>query len=198
MKRLFRASPMVFLLLFTAAADPPSFGQRTRLQEWLGPARPQRIVFTPRHRIPVQTNGFDLNDIDSRYRVKLEWIDAAWDGAVAAYRREYDGRERMPLPRMISRVTILPTLGYTSNSLDAGATYYKSRVDVRNYSVEGTVYYKSTEDGRETSLCDGGIEEEFIKAIGHWKRLSCYATLNVQSVFRGRPLKNTLLTPLCR
>ena len=78
-----------------------------------------------------------------------------------------------------------------------GATYYKSRVDVRNYSVEGTVYYKST-DGRETSLCDGGIEEEFIKAIGHWKQLSCYTTLNVESDFRCRPLKRTLLTPICR
>lgn len=197
MKRLFRALPIVLLLLFTVAGSSTSFGQRARLQEWLGPARPQRIVFTPRYRIPVQTNGFDLNDIDSRYRVKLEWIDAAWDGAVAAYRRETDGRERMPLPKLISRVTILPTLGYTSNSLDMGATYYKSRVDVRNYSVEGVVYYKAT-DGRETSLCDGGIEEEFIKAIGHWKRIPCYTTLNVQTDFHCRPLKNTLLTPMCR
>ena len=197
MKRLFRTVLVALFLLFAVAGDSTSFGQRTRLQEWLGPARPQRIVFTPRHRIPVQTNGFDLNDIDSHYRMRLEWIDAAWDGAMTAYLREYGNRERAPLPRLISRVTILPTLGYTSNSLDAGATYYKSRVDVRNYSVEATVYYKST-DGRETSLCDGGIEEEFIKAIGHWKRLSCYSTLNVQSDFRCRPLKNTLLTPMCR
>ncbi|MEO6724741.1 MAG: hypothetical protein ABIP14_05515 [Blastocatellia bacterium] len=197
MKRLFRVVPFVLVFWLMAADYSASFGQRTRLQQWLGPVRPQPIVFTPRYRIPVQTNGFDLNDIDSRYRVKLEWIDAAWDGAVAAYRREYVDRQRMPLPRLISRVTILPTLGYTSNSVDAGATYYKSRVDVRNYSVEATVYYKAT-DGRETSLCDGGIEEEFIKVIGHWKRLPCYATLNVQSDFRCRPLKNSLLTPMCR
>lgn len=185
------------LFSFMAAHSSSSAPQRVRLQQWLGPARPQPIVRTPRYRIPVQTNGFDLNDVDSRYRVRLEWIDAAWEGAMAAYWREYGRREQPPVPRMISRVTILPTLGYTSNSLDAGATYYKSRVDVRNYSVEATVYYKSN-DGRETSLCDGGIEEEFIKAIGHWKRLPCYTTLNVESDFRCRPLKNSLLSPMCR
>ena len=165
MKKLFGIAVFTFFLFFAATDCTVSFGQRARLQQWLGPARPQRIVLTPRHRIPVQTNGFDLNDIDSRYRVRLEWIDAAWDGAIAAFRSEYGNRVRLPSPRMIPRVTILPTLGYTSNSLDAGATYYKSRVDVRNYSVEATVYYKSS-DGRETSLCDGGTEEEFIKAIG--------------------------------
>lgn len=196
MKRLLRVG--LFALFFLlVATDAPSFGQRARLQQWLGPARPQRIVLTPRYRIPVQTNGFDLRDIDSRYRVRLEWIDAAWDGAAAAYRREYGNKEPLPTPRLISRVTILPTLGYTPDSLDAGATYYKSRVDVRNYSVEATVYYKSS-DGRETSLCDGGIEEEFIKAIGHWKQLPCYTTLNVQSDLRCRPLKGSLLTPMCR
>lgn len=180
-----------------SANDSPLLGQRVQLKEWLGPARPQRIVFTPRHKIPVQTNGFNRQDIDSRYRVQLEWIDAAWDGAMAAYRREYGDKVRLPDPNLISRVTILPTLGYTSNSLDAGATYYKSRVNVRNYSVEGVVYYKSS-DGTETSLCDGGIEEEFIKAIGHWMRLRCFATLNVQSDLRCRPLKHSLLTPMCR
>lgn len=197
MKKLFGIAVFTFFLFFAAANCTVSFGQRARLQQWLGPARPQRIALTPRHRIPVQTNGFDLNDIDSRYRVRLEWIDAAWDGALAAFRREYGNRVRLPSPRMIPRVTILPTLGYTSNSLDAGATYYKSRVDVRNYSVEATVYYKSS-DGRETSLCDGGTEEEFIKAIGHWMKLKCFATLNVESDLRCRPLKNSLLSPMCR
>lgn len=197
MKRLFGVVFFALFFFFAAAEQAISFGQRTRLQQWFGPARPQRMVLTPRHRIPVQTNGFDLNDIDSRYRVRLEWIDAAWDGAIAAYRREYGDSVRLPSPRIIPRVTILPTLGYTSNSLDAGATYYKSRVDVRNYSVEATVYYKSS-DGRETSLCDGGTEEEFIKAIGHWMKLKCFATLNVESDLRCRPLKTSLLTPMCR
>ncbi|MEP7274265.1 MAG: hypothetical protein ABI882_22410 [Acidobacteriota bacterium] len=172
--------------------------QRTQqLDQALGPARPQAIVLTPIHRIPVQTNGFARNDIETRYRVRLQWIDAAWDGAIAAYRREYGERERLPSPRIISRVTILPTLGYTSNSLDMGATYYKSRVDVRNYSVEATVYYRSS-DGRETSLCDGGVEEEFIKAIGHWKRLPCFAQLNNQANLRCGQLSGSLLTPMCR
>src|SRR6185436_10258495 len=129
------------LVFLTVAYAAPA--QRTRLRQWLGPARPQRVVFTPRYRIPVQTNGFDLNDIDPRYRVRLEWIDAAWDGAVAAYRREYGNDVRLPSPRLISRVTILPTLGFTSHSLDAGATFYKSRVNVSNYSVEGTVFYRA-------------------------------------------------------
>ena len=176
---------------------PASLGQRAPLQQALGPARPQPIVLTPRYRIPVQTNGFALPNIDSRYRVRLEWIDAAWDGATAAYRREYGDSVALPPPRLISRVTILPTLGYTSGSLDMGATFYKSRVDVRNYSVEATVYYRAS-DGREASLCDGGVEEEFIKAIGHWKRLPCFATLNNQSDLRCRPLKSSLLSPMCR
>ena len=188
---------LAFLLLFSASLGSLVFAQRTRLQQWLGPARPEGIVFTPRHRIRVQTNGFTRNDVDPRYRVRLEWIDAAWDGAVAAYRKEYGNSVRLPSPRLISRVTILPTLGYTSNSIDAGATFYKSRVDVRNYSVEGTVYYRAN-DGRETSLCDGGIEEEFIKAIGHSLRLPCYATLNVQHDLRCRPLSQSLLSPMCR
>jgi len=198
MKRLL-AVVIALFCLYAAADQAPSFGQRgrTRLQQWLGPARPQRIILTPRHRIPVQTNGFDLNDIDARYRVRLEWIDAAWDGAIAAFRREYGDRERLPAARLIARVTILPTLGYTSDSLDMGATYYKSRVDVRNYAVEAVAYYRAS-DGRETSLCDGGVEEEFIKAIGHWKRLSCFATLNVQSDLRCRPLRSSLLSPMCR
>lgn len=185
------------LMLGALALESPSLAQRTRLRQWLGPARPQRLVLTSRYRIPVQTNGFDLDDIDPRYRVRLEWVDTAWEGAVAAYRREFGPGERLPGPRLISRVTILPTLGYTANSLDAGATFYKSRVDVRNYSVEATVYYRA-EDGRETSLCDGGIEEEFIKAIGHWKRLPCFATLNDGSDLRCRPLRGSLLTPMCR
>ena len=176
---------------------PPVPAQGTQLKQWLGPARPQQVVLTPRHRIRVQTNGFHRGDVDPRYRVRLEWIDAAWDGAIAAYRREYGGSVALPSPRLISRVTILPTLGYTSHSADEGATFYKSRVDVRNYSVEGTVYYRAS-DGRETSLCDGGIEEEFIKAIGHWMRLPCYYTLNVQSDLRCRPLKGSLLSPMCR
>ncbi len=171
--------------------------QRTRLDQALGPARPQPIVLTPRHRIPVQTNGFARADIDARYRVRLQWIDAAWDGAIAAYQREFGARDRLPPPRIISRVTILPTLGYTSDSLDMGATYYKSRVDVRNYSVEATVYYRAS-DGRETSLCDGGIEEEFIKAIGHWKRLPCFAQLNNQAGLRCGPLQGSLLSPMCQ
>ena len=187
-------SALFFLL---AVNNSPSFGQRQRLQQWFGPARPQPIVMTPRHRIPVQTNSFDREDIDARFRVRLEWIDAAWDGAVAAYRREYGNQVRLPSPRIIPRVTILPTLGYTSNSLDAGSTFYKSRVDVRNYSVEATVYYRAS-DGRETSLCDGGVEEEFIKAIGHWMRLRCFATLNVQTDLRCRPLQGSLLSPMCR
>src|SRR5262245_59139913 len=152
MKRAFGILLFAFTFFFAAGDQTVLLGQRTRLQQWLGPARPQRIVLTPRYRIPVQTNGFDLNDIDSRHRVRLEWIDTAWDGAITAFRREYGESVRLPPPRLISRVTILPTLGYTSNSLDAGATYYKSRVNVRNYSVEATVYYKSS-DGRETSLC---------------------------------------------
>src|SRR4051812_21719393 len=115
---------LLVLAFFTLAYGASA--QRTRLKQWLGPARPQRMVFTPRYRIPVQTNGFDLNDIDPRYRVRLEWIDAAWDGAVAAYRREYGRDAQLPSPQLISRVTILPTLGFTSNSLDAGATFYKS------------------------------------------------------------------------
>lgn len=196
MKKLFGVLSLV-LFFFAMADHSPAFSQRAQLKQWLGPARPQRIILTPRHRITVQTNGFEREDIDSRYRVRLEWIDAAWDGAVAAYRREYGNKVRLPEPGLISRVTILPTLGYTSNSLDAGATYYKSRVNVRNYSVEGVVYYKSTE-GNETSLCDGGIEEEFIKAIGHWMQLRCFATLNVQSDLRCRPLKSSLLSPMCR
>src|SRR5438132_12723196 len=122
-------------------------------------------------------NSVDLDDMDPRYRLRWEWIDADWDGALAAYRREDGEQAQLPSPRLISRVTILPTLGYTSNSLDAGATFYKSRVNVRNYSVEAAVFYRA-EDGRETTLCDGGIEEEFIKAIGHWMGLSCFATLN--------------------
>jgi hypothetical protein len=185
------------LVGFAVVDQPVLQGQRTSLQQALGPARPQPIVLTPRYRIPVQTNGFGLPDIDSRYRVRLEWIDAAWDGAIAAYRREYGDSVRLPPARLISRVTILPTLGYTSNSLDMGATFYKSRVDVRNYSVEATVYYRSS-DGREASLCDGGIEEEFIKAIGHWKRLPCFAVLNNQSDLRCQPLKASLLSPMCR
>lgn len=197
MKRMVSAWSLTVLFLFLAKSGQPSLAQRMRLQQWLGPARPQSILRTPRYRIPVQTNGFDLNDIDSRYRVRLEWIDAAWEGAIAAYRKDYGRGERLPSPRIISRVTILPTLGFTSNSLDAGATYYKSRVDVRNYSVEATVYYKSS-DGRETSLCDGGIEEEFIKAIGHWKGLPCYTTLNVESDVRCHLLKGSLLSPMCR
>lgn len=196
MKKLFGL--LLAMLFFFAVADySHTFGQRAQLKQWLGAARPQKIVLTPRHQIPVQTNGFGREDIDSRYRVRLEWIDAAWDGAVAAYRREYGNKVRLPEPGLISRVTILPTLGYTSNSLDAGATYYKSRVNVRNYSVEGVVYYKSS-DGSETSLCDGGVEEEFIKAIGHWMQLRCFATLNVQSDLRCRPLKSSLLSPMCR
>jgi|GEM_PF-2082601 len=185
------------LLFFTFAGSSPSLGQRARLKQWLGPARPQRVILTPRYRIPVQTNGFDLDDVDPRYRVRLEWIDAAWDGAVAAYRREFGSGVRLPPPRLISRVTILPTLGYTSNSLDQGPTFYKSRVDVSNYSVEATAYYQSS-DGRETSLCDGGVEEEFIKAIGHWLRIPCFATLNNGTDLRCRPLKGSLLTPMCR
>jgi hypothetical protein len=184
------------LFLLAALVDPLVLAQRTRLQQWLGPARPQPIVFTPRHRIRVQTNGFNHGDVDPRYRVRLEWIDAAWDGAVAAYRRAYGNSVRLPSPRLISRVTILPTLGYTSNSIDAGATFYKSRVDVRNYSVEATVYYRAS-DGRETSLCDGGIQEEFIKAIGHSLRLPCYSTLNVQHDLRCQPLNQSLLSPMC-
>jgi len=171
--------------------------QRTQVRQWLGPARPQQIVVTPRHRIRVQTNGFNQGDIDPRYRVRLEWIDTAWDGAIAAYRKEYGNSVSLPPAQIISRVTILPSLGYTSNSADEGATFYKSRVDVRNYSVEGTVYYRAS-DGRETSLCDGGIEEEFIKAIGHWMRLPCYSALNVQSDLRCRPLRGSLLSPMCR
>lgn len=186
---------LLVLVFFTLAYGAPA--QRSRLRQWLGPARTQRIVFTPRYRIPVQTNGFNLSDIDSRYRVRLEWIDTAWDGAAAAYRREYGNDVRLPWPQLISRVTILPTLGYTSNSLDAGATFYKSRVNVRNYSVEATVFYRA-EDGRETTLCDGGIEEEFIKAIGHSMGLSCFATLNNGQDLRCRPQKESLLTPMCR
>ena len=196
MKRLFWAllSGIAFL---AAISSSPTLGQRVELKQWLGPARPQRIVLTPRHKIPIQTNGFDREAIDSKYRVRLEWVDAAWDGAVAAYRREYGNKVKLPEPKLISRVTILPTLGYTAHSLDAGATYYKSRVDVRNYSVEGVVYYKSSE-GTETSLCDGGVEEEFIKAIGHWMKLKCFAFLNVESDLRCRPLKSSLLTPMCK
>ena len=185
------------VMLFTIAGVSPALGQRARLKQWLGPARPQPIIFTPRYRIPVQTNGFDLGDLDPRYRVRLEWIDAAWDGAVAAYRREHGQGVRLPSPRLISRVTILPTLGYTSNSLDQGATFYKSRVNVRNYSVEATVYYRSS-DGRETSLCDGGVEEEFIKAIGHWMGLPCFATLNNGSDLHCQPQRGSLLSPMCR
>ena len=195
-KRLFGVVSLS-LVVMAMVDQPPSLGQQRRLQQALGPARPQSIVLTPRYRIPVQTNGFNLADVDSRYRVRLEWIDAAWDGAIAAYRREYGNSVQLPPPRLISRVTILPTLGYTSNSLDAGATFYKSRVDVRNYSVEATVYYRSS-DGREASLCDGGVEEEFIKAIGHWKRLPCFAVLNNQSDLRCQPLKASLLSPMCR
>jgi hypothetical protein len=183
------------LCILTLAHDTPA--QRTRLKQWLGPARPQRIVLTPRHRIPVQTNGFNLSNIDPRYRVRLEWIDAAWDGARAAYRREYGRSVRLPSPRLISRMTILPTLGYTSHSLDAGATFYKSRVDINDYSVEATVFYRA-EDGRETSLCDGGTEEEFIKAIGHWMGLPCFATLNNGHDLRCRPQSGSLLSPMCR
>ncbi|HQR34357.1 MAG TPA: hypothetical protein PLK30_16580 [Blastocatellia bacterium] len=196
MKKLIRALPLA-LMFFAVVDSSQVFGQQALLKQWLGPARPQKIVLTPRHRIPVQTNGFDREDIDSRYRLRLEWIDAAWDGAITAYRREYGNKVKLPEPGLISRVTILPTLGYTSNSLDAGATYYKSRVNVRNYSVEGVVYYKSS-DGTMTSLCDGGVEEEFIKAIGHRMQLRCFATLNVQSDLRCRPLKNSLLSPMCR
>jgi len=196
MKRL-SAVVSLALVFLAVAGHAPSLGQRARLKQWLGPARPQPIILTPRYRIPVQTNGFDLDDIDARHRVRLEWIDAAWEGAIAAYRREYGDQVRLPSPRLISRVTILPTLGYTSHSLDAGATFYKSRVDVRDYSVEATVYYRAS-DGRETSLCDGGIEEEFIKAIGHWKRLPCFATLNTQSDLRCRPIRASLLRPMCR
>ena len=185
------------LVFFTLASGSLSLGQRARLKEWLGPARPQRMVLTPRYKIPVQTNGFDLGDIDSRYQVRLEWIDAAWDGAITAYRRAFGQRVQLPSPRLISRVTILPTLGYTTNSVDQGPTFYKSRVDVRNYSVEATVYYRSA-DGRETSLCDGGIEEEFIKAIGHWKRIPCYATLNDALDLHCQPMKSSLLSPMCR
>lgn len=198
MKKLFRAAIWLGVFFFATADCSLALSQRTpELKQWLGPAKPQRIVLTPRHKIPVQTNGFDREAIDSRYRVQLEWIDAAWDGAVTAYRREYGNKVKLPPPKLISRVTILPTLGYTPHSLDAGATYYKSRVDIRNYSVEGVVYYKSTE-GNETSLCDGGIEEEFIKAIGHWMKLRCFAFLNVQSDLRCRPLKSSLLTPMCK
>ena len=179
----------------TGDAFPVS--QRPRLDQALGPARPERIALSPRYRIPVQANGFGRPDIDPRFRVRLEWIDAAWDGAVSAFRREYGEGVALPPPRIISRVTILPTLGYTSDSLDMGSTYYKSRVDVRNYSVEATVYYRAS-DGRETSLCDGGIEEEFIKAIGHWKRLPCFAQLNNQNDLRCRPLTGSLLSPMCR
>lgn len=186
---------LLVLALFTLTHSAPA--QRSRLKQWLGPARTQRMVSTPRYHIPVQTNGFNLNDIDPRYRVRLEWVDTAWDGAMAAYRREYGNDVRLPSPQLISRVTILPTLGYTSNSLDAGATFYKSRVNVRNYSVEATVFYRA-EDGRETTLCDGGIEEEFIKAIGHWMGISCYATLNDGHDLRCRPQNGTLLTPMCR
>ena len=190
-------SAVILGFFFTMTMPVPSVpAQRAQLRQWLGPARPQQIVLTPRHRIRVQTNGFHQADIDPRYRVRLEWIDAAWDGALAAYRREYGNSAQLPSPRIISRVTVLPTLGYTSNSIDEGATFYKSRVDVRNYSVEGTIYYRAS-DGRETSLCDGGIEEEFIKAIGHWMRLPCYATLNVQSDLRCRPLRGSLLSPMC-
>ena len=164
MKKLFRTALLGSFFFAIAGQSPTLSQQTTQLKQWLGPAKPQRIVLTPRHKIPVQTNGFDREAIDSRYRVQLEWIDAAWDGAVIAYRREYGNKVRLPQPKLISRVTILPTLGYTPHSLDAGATYYKSRVNIRDYSVEGVVYYKSTE-GNETSLCDGGIEEEFIKAI---------------------------------
>jgi hypothetical protein len=185
------------LALFTLAYAAPSAGQHARLKQWLGPARPQPVKLTPRYRIPVQTNGFDREEIDPRYRVRLQWIDAAWAGAVAAYRREYGRDVRLPSPRLISRVTILPTLGYTSHSLDAGATFYKSRVDVRDYSVEATVYYQAS-DGRETALCDGGLEEEFIKAIGHWRRLPCFATLNTSHDLRCRPQQESLLTPRCR
>ncbi len=196
MNNLFRAV-LLGSFFFTIASYSPTLSQQTQLKQWLGPAKPQRLVLTPRHKIPVQTNGFDRETIDSRYRVQLEWIDVAWDGAVTAYQREYGNRVRLPQPKLISRVTILPTLGYTPHSLDAGATYYKSRVNVQDYSVEGVVYYKSTE-GNETSLCDGGIEEEFIKAIGHWMKLRCFAFLNVQSDLRCRPLKNSLLTPMCK
>ena len=195
MKNLIRLVSVLFFFV-TILGYWTSYGQGERLREWLGPARPQPIVHTPRHRISVQTNGFDRDDIDERHRVRLEWIDAAWDGAIAAYQGEYGKNERLPSPSLISVVKILPTLGYTSDSLDRGATFYKSRVDVRNYSVEATVYYRAS-DGRETSLCDGGIEEEFIKAIGHWKGLECFAMLNVQSDLRCRPLKESLLSPMC-
>lgn len=189
----------VVLLLSLSEAGSLVYVQRTyaqKLNQHFGGARPQRILVTPRHRIPVQTNGFNLNDIDARYRVRLEWIDRAWDGAIAAYRHAYGRNARLPSSTLISRVTILPTLGYTSRSLDMGATYYKSRVDVSNYSVEATVYYRAS-DGRETSLCDGGIEEEFIKAIGHWMRLPCFATLNNEHDLRCAPLRGSLLSPMC-
>lgn len=195
--RLDVISPIPFVNSLESTQRRRRGQRREQLQEALGPARPQAIVYTPRFRIPVQTNGFARPDIDDRFRVRLEWIDNAWDGAIAAFRKAYGASERLPPPRIISRVTILSTLGYTSDSLDAGATYYKSRVDIRNYSVEATVYYRSS-DGRETSLCDGGIEEEFIKAIGHWKRLPCFAQLNNQSDVRCQPLQGSLLTPMCR
>jgi hypothetical protein len=157
----------VALALLALAHGSPSLGQRARLR-----------------------------DVEARYRVRLEWVDAAWDGAVRAYRREFGRGVRLPRPRLISRVTILPTLGYTPDSLDAGPTFYKSRVDVRDYSVEATAYYRA-EDGRETSLCDGGIQEEFIKAIGHWKRIPCFAVLNNGSDLRCRPQQVSLLSPMC-
>ena len=190
----------VVLLVSLSEAGSLVYFQRTdaqSLNQPLGGARPQRIVVTPRHRIPVQTNGFNLNDIDERYRVRLAWIDQAWDGAIAAYRQAYGPNVRVPSSKLISRVTILPTLGYTARSLDLGATYYKSRVDVSDYSVEATVYYRAS-DGRETSICDGGIEEEFIKAIGHWMRLPCFATLNNQHDLRCDALRGSLLSPMCR
>lgn len=143
---------------------------------WLGDPRPQ-MVTSPKHRIPIQTNGYHLPDIDCKYRVRLEWIDRSWDDAIRSLNENLPGTPAPRLDQIVNQVIVMPTFAYAGNSIDQGAGYYRAAIRTCKPSekvanrggecVEDIGYYRSVTTGaNEFDLCQTGIGLEMVKGIG--------------------------------
>ena len=141
--------------------------------QWLGDPRPQ-VVTSPKHRIPIQTNGYHLPDIDCKYRVRLEWIDRAWDNAIRSLTEGLPGVSAPKVDQIVNKVTTMSTFGYAGNSVDQGAAYYRSAIRTCSAGekvagrggqcVDDISYYRSPNN--EFHLCQTGIALEMAKGIG--------------------------------
>ena len=159
--------PVLLVCVETGSAQkPPKF---------LGPRYSNELKFSPKHGIPYWDNGFN-DPLKRKWKVAMErgapdwaleeiksfpgspdaigeWIDDAWDDAVAAFTKcggpLADFAARLSPTSLSGGVTIVPTIWYEAvlQSYLAGGYY----PDTRSIKVVN-VYYGSTGDYRHARL----------------------------------------------